>query len=409
MFQTLPHLIIDNIVQYLITFNASSSLCDLDSYDYQENKEHLYLLLNTCQVWRETAKRYLCKSFAIRFNHWVGEPSYIDPPFPYEPYVKTLRVLIEYTKIACGEFSQYPIVHQNNDMPYMFPNVQRQDIIISFNTRNHEEYNLANKIWGNQAYIHYLQRLAPSFSEVHITFWDWMPKGDNDSEWFPYISEMTGQLSQLTNKTKFTIDIDSTCSNNSFKFQPKDIKVLAQNLTNIEVCSSTEFDIMYLVTECSCSLHTLTIFLKKDRYYQDIIGVGGNEYAIYPNLRNLTIRNTGSARTDSKASFPQDIVPFPNLQILRLEGKLPLGDDVLFRGNNFTLQYVRFEMVSELLDSLFNNRIFYPGSHKNLKFARIYKQKGSDSKYREKKFSKKCEKLLADIASNAKFFETDFE
>lgn len=166
MFQTLPFLVIDNTIQYLITYNAASSVCDTDSYDSPKNLQYLYSLTHTCHGWRDVAKIYLCKKFVLRFNGLTGElvlctPCVSLPTFFFEPYAKTLDIQIQYSYILKGDFTENQVV---------FPNVQRLDINIDFSLWSSLTYAAVPKSKRNQAFTQFLQRLVPKVSEVRFYF-----------------------------------------------------------------------------------------------------------------------------------------------------------------------------------------------------------------------------------------------
>ncbi|KAJ2329313.1 hypothetical protein GGI00_003970, partial [Coemansia sp. RSA 2681] len=67
---------------------------------------------------------------------------------------------------------------------------------------------------------------------------------------------------------------------------------------------------------------------------------------IYPNLRHLKVFPRDYDRTVQRVLSP-GITPFPALTSLRLSLTYPFGDDVFFRGNSSTLEYLKIIIDSE--------------------------------------------------------------
>ncbi|KAJ2640648.1 hypothetical protein GGF44_002490, partial [Coemansia sp. RSA 1694] len=72
-----------------------------------------------------------------------------------------------------------------------------------------------------------------------------------------------------------------------------------------------------------------------------------------------------------RGSISNGAVPFPQLRRLAMRWAYPFGDDVLFRGNAATLEYLKIVLDSELVAMLKQRNIFTPTSHPKLKCVNI--------------------------------------
>ncbi|KAJ2019835.1 hypothetical protein GGI14_001292 [Coemansia sp. S680] len=95
----------------------------------------------------------------------------------------------------------------------------------------------------------------------------------------------------------------------------------------------------------------------------------GGGYLEYPCLHTLKIYSVYDRVLSEEAIF-KDIVPFPRLSRLSVWPYL-FGDNVLFRGNSATFEYLEVELSQETVSMLRKCRIFTPTSHPNLKCVKI--------------------------------------
>ncbi|KAJ2104878.1 hypothetical protein GGI16_002589 [Coemansia sp. S142-1] len=94
----------------------------------------------------------------------------------------------------------------------------------------------------------------------------------------------------------------------------------------------------------------------------------GGGYLEYPCLHTLKVRSFSDQRPLKRAAF-KDIVPFPRLLRLTVSSFSPFSDDILFRGNAATLEYLAMVLTVETVSMLKKYKVFTPTSHPNLKCA----------------------------------------
>ncbi|KAJ2111309.1 hypothetical protein IW146_005448 [Coemansia sp. RSA 922] len=74
---------------------------------------------------------------------------------------------------------------------------------------------------------------------------------------------------------------------------------------------------------------------------------------------------------DTAQSASRDIVLFPRLQYLHLEGDYLFGDDVLFRGNEASLRSLDIGFHKSGVEMLCKYNVFTPTSHPKLEYVRV--------------------------------------
>ncbi|KAJ2750152.1 hypothetical protein GGI19_005267 [Coemansia pectinata] len=94
------------------------------------------------------------------------------------------------------------------------------------------------------------------------------------------------------------------------------------------------------------------------------------DYLEYPCLHTLIIRSFREP-WPSQEAFSKDIVPFPRLLRLSVLSDYPFGDDILFRGNAGTLEYLELRLLPETVSMLKKYRVFTPTSHPNLNCVKL--------------------------------------
>ncbi|KAJ2811764.1 hypothetical protein FBU31_007713, partial [Coemansia sp. 'formosensis'] len=92
----------------------------------------------------------------------------------------------------------------------------------------------------------------------------------------------------------------------------------------------------------------------------------GGGYLEFPSMHTLKICTTCNIEPSKKAVF-KNIVLFPRLRRLSTIFENPFSDDVLFRGNADTLEFLDLELAPKTVSMLREYKVFTPTSHPNLK------------------------------------------
>ncbi|KAJ2461608.1 hypothetical protein GGF42_000080 [Coemansia sp. RSA 2424] len=96
----------------------------------------------------------------------------------------------------------------------------------------------------------------------------------------------------------------------------------------------------------------------------------GDRWMEYPCLHTLRLFSDYE-NAILRGSISNGAAPFPQLRWLAMRWAYPFGDDVLFRGNAATLEYLKIVLDSELVAMLKQRKVFTPTSHPNLKCVNI--------------------------------------
>ncbi|KAJ2812535.1 hypothetical protein H4S07_001336 [Coemansia furcata] len=125
-----------------------------------------------------------------------------------------------------------------------------------------------------------------------------------------------------------------------------------RDLVRIEYFMDSYFsDVMPLICRSARTLQSLDI----DVGDADVSGLfrapGGRGCLGFPRMHTLKIRASRNYKPPHKAVF-KNIVPFPRLQRLSATSDCPFSDDVLFRGNAGTLEFLELELAPETVSML---------------------------------------------------------
>ncbi|KAJ2700773.1 hypothetical protein H4218_001862, partial [Coemansia sp. IMI 209128] len=89
------------------------------------------------------------------------------------------------------------------------------------------------------------------------------------------------------------------------------------------------------------------------------------KYLEYPCLHRFKLVSPNYT-PPPKPSAPEGVVPFPYLRALHLRCDYPFGDDVVFRGNSSTLEYLALGLSPKLVEVLGRFKTFTSTSHPKL-------------------------------------------
>ncbi|KAJ2059023.1 hypothetical protein GGI17_004663 [Coemansia sp. S146] len=130
-----------------------------------------------------------------------------------------------------------------------------------------------------------------------------------------------------------------------------------------------DYRVSVLIRQSSQSLQTLHIRVNETSDISGLIRdpVDGGQYIEYPRLHTLYIHGSDAGQ---RRGF-NGAVLFPGLRRLTLLSRYPFDDDVLFRGNGATLEYLKVVLYSETVGLLRKYNVFTPTSHPKLR-ACIY-------------------------------------
>ncbi|KAJ2802440.1 hypothetical protein H4S07_004690, partial [Coemansia furcata] len=211
------------------------------------------------------------------------------------------------------------------------------------------------------AFAQRVKQMAPTVSEMDVTPYDEAEKLFERGS--THILHLAKELFRIVEKhTVITRGSDPLV-------MYLDLKPI-RDLVHIEYFMDRYFsDVLPLITRNARTLQ----FLDIDVGDADVSGFfrapGGRGYLEFPSMHTLKI-NASRNKPSEKAVF-KNIVPFPRLLRLSTIFDYPFGDDVVFRGNAGTLEFLELELAPETVSMLREYKVFSPTSHPNLKCVKL--------------------------------------
>ncbi|KAJ2110519.1 hypothetical protein GGI16_000262, partial [Coemansia sp. S142-1] len=129
-------------------------------------------------------------------------------------------------------------------------------------------------------------------------------------------------------------------------------------------------NVMSLITRNARTLQHLDINISNADTTGLVRGARSGGYLKYPQMHTLKIFSIYDLVTSQKAVF-RNIVPFPRLVRMSVS-PYPYADDVLFRGNAGTLEYLEVALVLETVSMFRKYRVFTPTSYLNLQCVKMH-------------------------------------
>ncbi|KAJ2440586.1 hypothetical protein GGF42_007575, partial [Coemansia sp. RSA 2424] len=134
-------------------------------------------------------------------------------------------------------------------------------------------------------------------------------------------------------------------------------------------CESTA--VIPLARRSAQTLQTLYIHSNVALCYSELICDPSSGNCVeYPRLHRLTIIGDHDSAALRKLAF-SGAVPFPNLRHLCIDGGYPFDDEVLFRGNSSTLEYLEVALHPATVAMFKRLNVFTPTSHSKLQCVNI--------------------------------------
>lgn len=360
MFQNLPLLIVDCIIQYVLGRDVVRNEEGRRFFGGYYSKAYLEKLSLTCRSWRFAAIAYLCEEYYITYPYErikytrMGLENWKEgskPSFAFEPLVKTLRVKFGTTWLATEKIPQ--------NLRHVFENARRVIYHVCIDKLDRVEAPDSSAVDANvDAFIKHARQMAPNSQDVYIRTDGYM---SNHQIIIPGAVKLLQRLSYIA-KTS----LGFTAYYNSNWIDLGDLAGLPR-LTRMTFSNAIEFQYMGAIRKCSSTLQFLSLDLAKSRSYSEVIlddAIDG--YVVYPNMSVLSIKGALSPSECSNEMPHPNAIPFPNLKKLSLKQIITYKDDVLFRGNSAALKFLDVDMDDNLCEVLIQNNTFYPNSHPNL-------------------------------------------
>ncbi|KAJ2757430.1 hypothetical protein GGI19_000031 [Coemansia pectinata] len=395
-----------HVVKLIVDHVAGSSRLQFDGIttDSDEYRELLAPLLWVCHNFRAFVHQRFCREYELTLEndrdraetrHYSWPTRFKELGYPTHFLAKELQVKLDIKSIYSGKALQLL-----SDTPYegrSFPLIRK----LSFELTSDSDGNYYwEPVCDNEGYYdqepesddelesesdddntpktHYvyppdtaanitvfvqrIKQMAPAVSEIDVT-----PVGDAErllQRCNVHVSDLVQQLYDIVER-RTVLTGGSEPMLVYLDLEP------IRDLVHI-VCSlhTDSKDLMPLIRRSTHTLQSLDLDVGDVEIAGAVRDPDSGDYLEYPCLHTLIIRPFRNRRTSQKAVF-KNIVPFPRLLRLSVLSHYPFGDDILFRGNAGTLEYLELKLLPETASMLNKYRVFTPTSHPNLKCVKL--------------------------------------
>ncbi|KAJ2555804.1 hypothetical protein GGH95_005421, partial [Coemansia sp. RSA 1836] len=214
------------------------------------------------------------------------------------------------------------------------------------------------------AFVQRVKQVAPGIRKVDV--WSYSNAEELVKRRDIHILDLIQQLYDIV-EVKAAITRDSVSLVEYLDLEP--IRDLVRVAYRIDTISSR---IMPLIRRSAQTLQSLDLTAVAHIDYTELIRDpdSGGRWVEYPCLHTLGLYSEYETVL-SRSSISNGAVPFPRLRRVEMRWAYPFGDDVLFRGNAATLEYLEILPDPEMVAILKRHNIFTPTSHPKLQCVNI--------------------------------------
>ncbi|KAJ2039737.1 hypothetical protein H4S03_001510 [Coemansia sp. S3946] len=217
----------------------------------------------------------------------------------------------------------------------------------------------ASKVEANiGAFVQWIKHMTPRVHEIEVECEENYVDQYPDTEYFKYLLARLYQL------------VPSIVLRNDQRTAP--VEFLTNNisdLVHIDIKLGSIDPIARLARQSASTLQSLIAETSSGGVVSQLFWVADGSYAEYPQLRVLKLRHYTEASWGGYPSFP-GAVPFPSLRVLKLNS-YQFGDEVVFRGNADTLEYLDLVVESGAVEMFKKRGLFTPTSHPKLQYVKF--------------------------------------
>ncbi|KAJ2752844.1 hypothetical protein GGI19_003546 [Coemansia pectinata] len=380
LFQILPSHVVELIVSHVA--GSSRLLFDGVAYGSEEYAALLMPLQSVCRDFRAAVLARYCKIYTLDltcFSDQGNDKKLMWPErlrgigFPTHLHAQELDITLGVFSVYNGTALKELLREPHSD--YMFSMVRSLKVTLTQTTREKRllaSIPAAQDIEPNiRDFVQRIRLITPMTKKVCISL---QSRSVNESQFVAqHFGSLVAQLHQLGN----TIEHKYDCRPMRLELPPTGIS----SLVHMDWRESNGDMAMQLARHNAPTLRTLKIYLRETESISHLIqNVNGNSVQ-YPCLRVLVLADWPVSRYDQwtmEERVPQQPLPvfpgetpFPNLRHLGFGGSYPFGDDTLFRGNAYTLEYLHVDLCSRVVRILREYQVFTHSSHPKLQHVRL--------------------------------------
>ncbi|KAJ2639814.1 hypothetical protein GGF44_002637 [Coemansia sp. RSA 1694] len=378
-FQLLP----EHIVKLIVDHVAGCSRLLYDDI-YKDSGEYRLLqmpLLWVCHNFRAFVHARFCDKYELRLEE--GRDGYVGSrlswplrfrkiDYPTHQLAKHLIYEVSFRSIYSGKALQWL-----SSAPYdecVFPLVHKLAIRLCLDDEYRQTYesnppsdldSYPPETTANiAAFVQRVKQVAPGIRKVDV--WAYSNAEELVKRRDIHILDLIQQLYDIV-EVKAAITRDSVSLVEYLDLEP--ICDLVRVAYRIDAISSR---IMPLVRRSAQTLQSLDLTAVAHIDYTELIRDpdSGGRWVEYPCLHTLGLYSEYETVL-SRSSISNGAVPFPRLRRVEMRWAYPFGDDVLFRGNAATLEYLEILPDPEMVAILKRHNVFTPTSHPKLQCVNI--------------------------------------
>ncbi|KAJ2459760.1 hypothetical protein GGF42_001273 [Coemansia sp. RSA 2424] len=374
LFQTLPMLVMENTIEYLLGRPKKSfDVNDIDTH----NKKRAILtpLLYVCQSWREAALAFICDNCLLSFNGMSGEfevmypawpVDFLLPHFPRDSIVS--QVVVTAPRWFVMSHSEYiKTITRSIRKAALFPSATT--LVLVWGADSAEKRGRSRKtllaaqddVTKMVEFARCLRRVTPALTRVVVSF------GDAD----PVESGYTQLRARL---------VAELCQGGITRLEAQSMNNALTTLDSMPITGLTSLaqkanmvcaPFAELAYRNVGTLKTLCIRASTEADWQTLIYGGTNTSVVYAHLTLLAL-GFGNIKSGEVWAKFEGVTPFPYLSTLDISDEYPFDDDLPFRGNDETLQNLRIPFRALIKNVLGRHEVLSRSGVTRMNSVRIY-------------------------------------
>ncbi|KAJ2901735.1 hypothetical protein GGI21_004652, partial [Coemansia aciculifera] len=375
-FQLFP----EHIVRLIVSYVVNKRLRD-DDYDNTRHEHGVLMpLLWVCHNFRAYVYPRFCRhcELDVRYGNYGAAATSNSWHGPVESWAQNLAmeltIVVDLWSVYTGEALEklsFPPCEG-----WDFPLARELSLYLSVDSQDCEGYSTdiddtsetepryPRKTAANiAAFVMRLKKIAPAINKLTMSY-----PIDIDKLLDRRDRHVLDLGQKLYNSMDVTSVIVDTCDNFACYVNLGRIS----NLAHIRFSADDDVTAMLsLARRNAQTLKTLYIGSDQASVIPDLIqDPDSGRYVEYSRLHKLTL-NVSTEEDDSDNHVLTSAVPFPSLRRLSVDCDYPYNYDVLFRGNNATLEYLDLILYRPMLVVLRRHNVFTPTSHPKLRYVNI--------------------------------------
>ncbi|KAI7821291.1 hypothetical protein BX661DRAFT_68165 [Kickxella alabastrina] len=360
-FQSLPAHIIEHIVGYTIDGTyASKGLFDKPG----QHPNKLYReLLHTCKCLRicVLARQHKCLSLEIDLKLKSVQavdmflvPGIFTPQAESNQLAKVVTMYVDYMSITDGSAHMILVNSEYINTPLFSVyklRIQLSDGFGNIPERSNTESNVLQ-------FANLIKQLMPNICDIEIEYC--IPCAVEASRHQHLFSQMAMSLYKGLHTSRLILQKTDSLT----AFKPYTIT----GLTHLFILVDKHFAAnIGLIHRSAGTLVGLKLISKDDaeQFQNFLVNNENGEAIVYPCIQFLELGDCVLGPHESRP-LTKGTILFPRLRQLLIGSVYPFGDDVLFRGNNETLEYLELALDNKAIQILSKHRIFSSGKYPKL-------------------------------------------